>query len=225
MNLLRIILHAALVPTLFVVAQAASAAVNTAPGAAQSSSERAAVSDKKQRQRDRSAPPAAAGVRRNAPASPHPDDSKDTGKAQQGKGQTARTNSDRVRSLLNRPAPRSRTAVAANRRSAPPTAAASRHATAPTAAAGGAPRISGDRGPSAANLSRGRANLSQGPASAVRNGVAPRAAVALPQNSAARTGTLGGPRAQEHVRPGGPSLGKPAHAAALDGTQLRRRKY
>jgi hypothetical protein len=225
MNLLRIILNAGLVPTLFVVGQLASAAVGTAPAAAQSSSERAAVSDKKQRQRDRLAAPVAAGVRRNAPASPHPDDSKDTGKAQQGKGQTARTNSDRVRSLLNRPASRSPTAVAANRRSASPTAAASRHATAPTAAAGGAPRISGDPGPSAANLSQGRANLSQGPASAMANRAAPRAAVALPQNSAARTGTLGGPRAPGSARLGGPVSTKAARAAVLNGTQLLRRKY
>jgi hypothetical protein len=224
MNLLRIILHAALVPTLFVVAQMASAAVNTAPGAAQFSSERGVMSDKKQRQRDRSAAPAAAGVRRNTPASPHPDGSKDTGKAQQGKGQTARTNADRVRSLLNRPAPRSRTAVAANRRNASPTAAASRHATAPTAA-GGAPRISGDPGSSAANLSQGRANLSQGPAPAMPNRAAPRAAVALPQNSAPRTGTLGGPRAQGSARLGGPVSAKATRAAVLNGTQLLRRKY
>jgi hypothetical protein len=210
MNLLRSILHAALVPTLFVVAQLASAAVNTAPGAAQSSSERGPASDKKQRQRDRSAAPAAAGVRRNVPASPHPDDSKDTGKAQQGKGQTARSNSDRVRSLLNRPAPRSRTAVAVNRRSATPTA-------------GAAPRISGDPGPSAADLSRGRANLSRGPASAMPNRAAPRAAIALPQNSAPRAGTLGGPRAQGS-RLGGPASAKAARAV-LNGTQLLRRKY
>jgi hypothetical protein len=53
----------------------------------------------------------------------------------------------------------------------------------------------------------------------------PHAAVAPPQNSVARIGTLGGARAQEHARLGGPSLGKPPHAAALDGTQLQRRKY
>jgi hypothetical protein len=209
MNLLRIILHAALVPTLFAVAQSASAAVNTAPVAAQSSS--------------------AAGMRRNAPASPHPDDSKDTGKAQQGKGQSARTNSDRVRSLLNRPAPRSRTAVAANRRGASPTAVASRHATAPTAA-GGAPRTSGDPGPSAANPSQGRANLSQTAASAMPNRATPRVAVALPQNSVARTGTLGGPRVQGSARLGGPVSTKAGRAAptgtqALNGTQLLHRKY
>jgi hypothetical protein len=118
-----------------------------------------------------------------------------------------------------------RIAVAASHRGAASTAVPSRHAAARTIVAGGPSRTSGDPGPRASNPSQGRTNLSQGPASAMRNGAAPRAAVAPPQNSAARTGTLGGPRAQEHARLGGPSLGKPAHAAALDGTQLQRRKY
>src|SRR5882762_2885046 len=116
MTLLRIILHAALVPTLFVVAQSVSAAVNPAPldsPAAQAPSDRAA-SDKKQRQRDRSAASAAAEGRRRTEAGPRPDVSKDTGKGQQGKGQQgkgqpARANSDRVRSLLNKQATRTRT--------------------------------------------------------------------------------------------------------------------
>jgi hypothetical protein len=233
MNLLRIILHAALVPTLFVVAQSASAAVNPAPldsPAAQAPSDRAA-SDKKRRLRDRSAASAVAEGRRSTEAGPHPDESKDTGKGQQGKGQAARANSDRVRSLLNKQATRTRTAVTASRHGAAPTAGASRSA----AGGGGATRGSGDPGPVAANSaspsqgranpSQARTNLLQGPASAMPNRAAPRAAVALPQNSAARTGTLGGSRAQEHGRLGGPSSGKSAHAAALDGTQLQRRKY
>jgi hypothetical protein len=217
LNLLRI-LHAASATALLIASQSASAAVNPAPldsPAAQAPSDRAA-SVKKHRQRDRSAASAAAEGRRNSEAGPHSDESKDTGKGQRGKGQAARANSDRVRSLLNKQATRTQTAVTANRR-------------------GGATRGSGDPGPVAANSaspsqgranpSQARTNLSQGPASVIRNGLAPRAAVALPRNSAARTGTLGGPRTLEHGRLGGPSLGKPAHAAALDGTQLQRRKY
>jgi hypothetical protein len=232
LNLLRI-LHAVSAAALFIASQSASAAVNPAPldsPAAQAPSDRAA-SDKRQRQRDRSAASAAAEGRRSTEAGRRPDESKDTGKGQQGKGQPARANSDRVRSLLNKQATRTRTAVTASRRGAAPTAGASRSA----AGGGGATRGSGDPGAVAATSaspSQGRANpwqartnLSQGPASAMRNGVAPRAAVAPPQNSAARTGMLGGPRAQEHGRLGGPSLSKPAHAAALDGTQLQRRKY
>jgi hypothetical protein len=227
MTLLRIILHAALVPTLFVVAQSASAAVNPAPldsPAAQAPSDRAA-SDKKQRQRDRSAASAAAEGRRRTEAGSRPDVSKDTGKGPQGKGQPARANSDRVRSLLNKQATRTRTAVTASRRGAASAAVPSRYAAARTIGTSGAPGTSGDTGPRATNPSQGRTNLAQAPASAMRNGVTPRAAVAVPQNSAAKTGTLGGPRVQEHARLGGPSLGKPAHAAALDGTQLQRRKY
>jgi hypothetical protein len=120
------------------------------------------------------------------------------GKAEQGIGQAPRANSDRLRSLSKRQAPRPRTAVAASDRGAASTTAPSRYAA---------------------------TNLSQGSASTMRNGAATRAAVAPPQNSAARTATLGGARAQEHARLGGPSLGKPTHATALDGTQLQRRKY
>jgi hypothetical protein len=150
--------------------------------------------------------------RRNTEASAHPDGPRDTGKAQPATGQAARTNSDRVRSLLNRQAPRPRTAVAASRRGA-----------APTAVAGVAPRRYGDLGPGVANLSQGRANPSPGSASAAPNRTPRRAAVALPQNSAAGTGTLGGARAQGHARLGGPASGKAVHAAVLDGTQLHRK--
>ena len=203
MNLLPI-LHAALASALFIFSPPASAAVS--PSAALVSPDSAAVSDKKQRQRSSSAAP------------------RDTGKARRGIDQAARANSDRVRSLLNRQAlrPRAsgrpRTAVAPSRHGAASTAAQ-------TIGTGGAPRASSYTGSRAVNPSPGRTNLSQGPASAMRNGAASRATVALPQNSAARTGTLGGPRAQEHARLGGPSLGKPAHAAVLDGTQMLRRKY
>jgi hypothetical protein len=189
LNLQRIILHAALVSA---VSQWASAAVVTAP--------------------------AAAGVRRNTPAGPHPEVSGITGKAQQGKGQTARANSDRVRSLLNRQATRPRTAAAASRRAAAPTTAVGGQIVAPNTVAGNATRASGNPGP-------GAANLSPGVASKMPNRAAPRAAVALPQNSAARTGTLGGPRDQGYARLGGPASAKAARAAALTGTQLPRRKY
>ena len=208
MNVLRI-LHAALTTVLFVASQSASAAVNTAPQdgpAAQASAERS-----------------------NTEASAHPP----AGKVQQGKGQAARANSDRVRSLLNKQASKSRTAVAANRRGAAPTTATSRSA----AALDGATRASGDPGPGAAgpsegraNLSQGRTNLSPGPASAMAIRAAPRAAVALPQNSTARSGTLGGPRVQGSARLGGPVSTKAGRAAptgtqALNGTQVLRRKY
>jgi hypothetical protein len=191
-NLLRI-LNTALASALFTFSPTASAAVS--PSAALASPDSATVSDKKQRQRSSSAAPAAAGVRRNTEAHARAEGPSNAGggKAEQGIGQAPRADSDRLRSLLKRQAPRPRTAVAASRRASNPT--------------------------------QGRTNLTQGPTAAMRSGIASRAAVALPQNSARRTGTLGGPRAQEHARPGGPSLGRPTHAAALDGTQLQRRKY
>ena len=227
MNLERIFRHPALAAVLFIVSQTVSAAVNTsyldAP-AARAPATGAAVSDaaleKKQRPRDRSAAPANAGARRNTVASAHPIESRDTGKAQQVKGQTARANSGRVRSLLNRQALRTRTA-----------ATASRHAAATNTAVGGrtaAPTTAVSRNgaaPTAANPSQGRANLSQGPASAMPNKAASRAAAALPQNSTARIGTLGGPRVQGRERLGGPISAKNARAAAIDGTQMPRRKY
>jgi hypothetical protein len=205
LNLLRI-LNVALASALFTFSPPASATVS--PSAAPISPDSATASDKQQRQRSSSAAAAAGRV-----------------KAEQGIGQAPRANSDRRRSLLKRQAPRLRTAVAASHRGTASTAVPSRDAAARTIVAGGAPRRSGDPGPRASNPSQGRTNLSPGPASTMRNGAAPRAAVAPPQNSAVRTGTLGGPRAQEHGRLGGPSLGRPAHAAALDGTQLQRRKY
>jgi hypothetical protein len=190
----RSILHASLAAVLSIVSQAAPAAVNRAhldaPAAAQAPADR------------------------NTEASPHPAQSRNTGKAQQVKGQAARGNPDRVRSLLNRQALRSRTPKAASRRAA----------AAPITVVGDATRASGNPAPGVANLSPARANPSPGPASAP-NKTARRAAVALPQNSAARTGMLGGPRAQGYARLGGPASGKAAHAAALDGTQVARRKY
>ena len=203
MNLLRI-LHIASASILFLTSQSASAAVSTS--AAQVSEER---------QRDRPSAPAAAAARRNTGASPRSDESGKTAKAQQVRGQTARANSDRVRSLLNRQATRHGTAVAASRRAA----------AAPTAAGNGARAASGNPGPSTANPSLARTNPSQGAASSALNMTARRAAVALPQNSAARTGTLGGPRAQGYARLGGPASAKPAHAAALNGSQVLRPKY
>jgi hypothetical protein len=224
MNLLRI-LNVALVSALVIFSPPASAAVS--PSAALVSPDSATVSDKKQRQRSSSAAAAAAGVRRNTEAHARAEGPSNAagGKAEQGIGQAPRANSDRLRTLSKRQGPRSRTAVAASHRGAASTAVPSRYAAARTIVAGGPPRTSGDPGPRASNLSQGRTNLSPGPASTMRNGAAPRAAVAPPQNSAARTGTLGGARAQEHARLGGPSLGKPTHAAGLDGTQLQRRKY
>jgi hypothetical protein len=195
----------------FLIFQSASAAVNTT--AAQVSEER---------QRDRSTAPAAVGARRNTHASPRPDESGKTGKAQQLKGQTVRANSDRVRSLLNRQAIRHATAEAASRRAA----------AAPTAAGNVARAASGNPGPSTANRSQARAippqasaNPSQGAASSAPNVTARRVIVAPPQNSAARTGTLGGPRAQAYARLGGPASAKPAQAAALNGSQVLRPKY
>jgi hypothetical protein len=192
MNLLRI-LNVALASALVIFSPPASAAVS--PSAALVSPDSATASDKKQRQRSSSAAAAVAGVRRNTETRARTEGPSNAGggKAEQGIGQAPRADSDRLRSLLKRQAPRRKTAVAASRR--------------------------------ASNPSQGRTNLTQGPTAAMRSGIASRAAVALPQNSARRTGTLGGPRAQEHARLGGPSLGKPAHAAALDGTQMLRRKY
>jgi hypothetical protein len=208
LNLLRI-LHIASAAILFLTSQSASAAVSTS--AAQVSPER---------QRDRPTAPAAAGARRNTGASPRSDESGKTAKAQQVKGQTVRANSDRVRPLLNRQAIRHGTAVAASHR-----AAAGRAAAAPAAAGNGARAASGNPGPSTANPSLARTNPSQGAASSAPNMTARRAALALPQNSAARTGTLGGPRAQGYARLGGPASAKPAHAAALNGSQVLRPKY
>jgi hypothetical protein len=216
--LLRIILHAALVPALCMVAQSASAAANTAP-ASQASTEHAVVSDKGQRQRDRSAAPASAAARRNTEVSPPPGVPRDTGKSDRGMGQPARTNSDRVRALLNRETPRPR-AAAASHRAAAPAVGANGQTVAPTAA--GAPRTSGNPRLGAANASLGRANPSQaratqslGPALAVPSMAARRAAVALPQISPTRIGTLGGPRAQGFARLGGPASGNAAHAAIV----------
>jgi hypothetical protein len=64
-----------------------------------------------------------------------------------------------------------------------------------------------------------------GAASSAPNMTARRAAVALPQNPAVRPGTLGGPRAPASARLGGPASAKPAHAAALNGSQVLRPKY
>jgi hypothetical protein len=224
MNLLRI-LNVALASALVTFSPPASAAVS--PSAALVSPDSATASDIKQRQRSSSAAAAAAGARRNTEARARAEGPSNAGggKAEQGIGQAPRANSDRLRSLSKRQAPRPRTAVAASHRGAASTTAPSRYAATRTIVAGGAPMTSGDPGVRASNPSQGRTNLSQGPASAMRSGATPRAAVAPPQNSAARTGTLGGARAQEHARLGGPSLGKPTHAAALDGTQLQRRKY
>jgi hypothetical protein len=223
MNLLRT-LSAAMASALFTFSPPASAAVS--PSAALVSPDSAPASDKQQRQLSWSAA-AAAGVRRNTEAHARAEGPSNAGggKAEQGIGQAARANSDRLRSLLKRQAPRPRTAVAASHRGAASATAPSRYAAARTIVAGGAPRTSGDPGSRASNPSQGRTNLSQGSVSMMRNGAAPRAAVAPPQNSAARIGTLGGGRAQEHARLGGPSFGKPTHAAAPDGTQLQRRKY
>lgn len=113
---------------------------------------------------------------------------------------------DRVRALLNRQAQRSRAAAAANRHASAPAVVTNRRAAAQTAVAGGA------------------TNRSQGPAAAMPNRTPPRALNALPQNSAATTGTLGGPHAERNARLGGPPSGKATHAAALGGTQLLRRK-
>jgi hypothetical protein len=190
LNLHRI-LPAALASILFLIAQSASAAVNTP--AAQVSEER---------QRNRSTAPAVGGARRNTAAGARPDQSGKAGKAQQVKGQTVRANSDRLRSLLNRQAIRHGAAVAASRRAG------------------------------AANPSQARTNPSQGAAASAPNMTARRAAVAPSQNSAAqnsasaaRTGTLGGPRAPAYARLGGPASAKPAHAAALSGSQVLRPKY
>jgi hypothetical protein len=207
-NLPRI-LHAALASITFLNFQSASAAANTTA---------ARVSE--ERQRDRSTAPAAAGARRNTGASPRSDESGKTGKAQQVKGQTALGNSDRVRPPLNRQATGHGTAVAANRR-----AATGRGAAAPTAAGNGARAASGNPGPSTANPSMARTYPAPGAASSAPNMTARRAAVALPQNPAVRPGTLGGPRAQASARLGGPASAKPAHAAALNGSQLQRPKY
>jgi hypothetical protein len=224
LNLLRI-LNVALASALFTFSPPASAAVS--PSAALVSPDGATASDKNQRQRSSSAAAAAAAVRRNTEGRARAEGPSNTGggKAEQGIGQAQRANSDRLRSLLKRQGPRRRTAVAASHRGAASTAVPGRYAAARTIVAGGAPRASGDPGSRASNPSQGRTNLSQDPASAMRNGAAPRAAVALPQNSAATTGALGGARAQEHAWLGGPSVGKPTHAVALDGTQLRRRKH
>jgi hypothetical protein len=200
----RIILQLALVSAPFIVSQSAAAAVSTS--AAQVSSNSATVSEKQQRQRSLSAAPG------------------DTGRTQRGIGQAARANSDRVRSLLSRQAPRPKNAVAASRRGAASTAVSSRGATAQNSFPGGTPRTYGGAGPRAVNQLQDRTNLSQRTASAPSNAVAPRTAVAPPQNSAARTGTLGGPRAQGHAMLGGPAIGKAARGA-LDGAQLLRRKY
>lgn len=208
MNLLRI-LHIASASILFLTAQSAAAAVSTS--AAQVSQER---------QRDRPTAPAAAGARRNTGASPRSDESGKTGNAQQVKGQTVRGNSDRVRPLLNRQATRHGTVVAASRR-----AAVGRAAAAPAAAGNVARAASGNLGPSTANPSLARINPSPGAASSAPNMTARRAAVALPQNPAVRPGTLGGPRAQAYARLGGPASAKPAHAAALNGSQVQRPKY
>jgi hypothetical protein len=135
--------------------------------------------------------------------------------------------SDRVRALLNRQAPRSRAAAAANRHASAPTVVMNRRGAAQTTVAGGvAPRpgASSDTGPVAANLSQSFTNRSQGPAAAMPNRTPPRALNALPPSSTARTGTLGGRRAEVNARLGGPASGKAAHAAALGGTQLLRRK-
>jgi hypothetical protein len=223
MSLLRL-LSAALVTVPFVASQSVCATLDMAhpdAPAAQVSAGRAAMSDKKPR---------------NAQAAAHPDKSKESGKAPQGKGQAAPTNSDRVRSLLTRQALRPKTGVAATRRGATTTAISSRRAAARTAgsasragvaptAAGGANRASGGTGPGAPNPSLGRTSLSPGPASATPNRTPPRSAGALAQSSAFRKGTLGGPRAQGYGRLGGPVSGKAAQAAALDGTQLTRRRY
>ena len=114
--------------------------------------------------------------------------------------------SDRVRALLNRQVQRSRAAAAANRHASAPTVVMNRRGAAQTTVAGGA------------------MNRPPGPAAAIPNRTPPRALNALPPSSTARTGTLGGRRAEVNARLGGPASGKAANAAALGGTQLLRRK-
>jgi hypothetical protein len=131
----------------------------------------------------------------------------------------ARTNSDRVRSLLTRQALRPKTGAAAARRGAATTGISSRRAavqiTGSASRAGIAPTVAGGA----------RTSLSPSPASVAPNRTPPRSAGALAPSPAVRKGTLGGPRAEGSARLGGPVSGKAARAAALDGTQVQRRKY
>jgi hypothetical protein len=76
--------------------------------------------------------------------------------------------------------------------------------------------------------SAGRANPSRGLAPAIHNSpansAAPHAAAAFPRNPVAKSGALGGPRAEGYARLGGPAYGKAARAG-LDGTGMPRRQH
>jgi hypothetical protein len=189
-------LPAALVSTIFIVSQSASAAVSTT---------------------HLDAP-----ARRNPEASLHADGPRDARNARRGMGRAAAppANSDRVRTLLNRQARGSQTAsgpAARGHIAAPPT-------TAGESTSGYPSRAPRNPGPGAANSSQGHANLSASPAPAAPNLTPRRAAAALSQNPAAgKTGAIGGPRAQGYPRLGGAVSGKAVHPAVLDGSQLRRK--
>jgi hypothetical protein len=109
-------------------------------------------------------------------------------------GPAARSNGDRLRSLLDAQA-RGRVA----RPSSPPVGS--------TRAASGNVVAQGPSGASPAL-----------PPAVTAPNVAARAAAN--QGPASRNSTIGGPRAQGLGQVGGPAIGRPAHAATIDGTQL-----
>jgi hypothetical protein len=180
--------------------------------------------------------PDAAGPRRPMAAGTHPQ-ARAVGKAQNDQGlsqhdkeQSAQANAHRVRALLKRPAPRSgvSTVAAARRRAAGA-------ATTPGAAAARA-RFGESRAAIADSSQRreallgrkvppGRAQQSAGAAAALPARAAPNPAVSSPQNFAAKARTLGRTAGPAYVRLGGPVSTKAGATGALDGAQLRRRKY
>jgi hypothetical protein len=88
--------------------------------------------------------------------------------------------------------------------------------TAPNMAARSAANLSAAPNLSAAANSRTAAN----PRAAANPSAAANSSAAANLSAAARASTIGGPQAQGLGQVGGPAIGRPAHAATIDGTQL-----
>lgn len=150
-------------------------------------------------------------------------------------GPAARGNGDRLRGLLEAQA----RGYSARQSSQPVGSIRGANGNAPARGAGGAsPALASPAFPpalTAPNLAaRSAANLSAAPnlsaAANPRTAANPRAAAnpsaaanssaAANLSAAARASTIGGPQAQGLGQVGGPAIGRPAHAATIDATQL-----
>jgi hypothetical protein len=174
---------------------------------------------KAQRGQDRQPPPGASdkdvdstGRNTGAAAVPH----RDSAESQHGSSRLTSPNADRLRSLLNARA-RGRTARLPSRGSVGPVRTATGKGTG-IRGSGGA-----DRESRSTPVASRPAAVSSGPASVV-SGMTARGVASPGALSRAVRGvpTIGGPPATSHGFVGGPTIGRTARNATIDGTQLHR---